>query len=38
MVAASPVFHTRRDLPDVTGPDVLEPVARGLASLIAEAA
>jgi len=38
MVAASPVFHTRRDLPDVTGPELLEPVARGLAALIADAA
>jgi hypothetical protein len=35
MVAASPVFHTRRDLADVTGPELLEPVARGLAELIA---
>ena len=38
MVAASPVFHTRRDLADVTGPQLLEPVARGLAELIAGAA
>lgn len=38
MVAASAVFHTRRDLADVTGPDMLEPVARGLAELIADAA
>jgi hypothetical protein len=38
MVASSPVFHTRRDLADVTGPEILEPVARGLAALIAEAA
>ncbi|MFL5297879.1 MAG: hypothetical protein ACJ798_16000, partial [Phenylobacterium sp.] len=38
MVAASPLHHTRRDLPDVTGPELLEPVARSLASLIAEAA
>ncbi len=35
MVAASAVFHTRRDLADVTGPELLEPVARGLAELIA---
>jgi hypothetical protein len=38
MVAASPVFHTRRDVADVTGPELLEPVARGLAELIADAA
>jgi hypothetical protein len=38
MVASSAVFHTPRDLADVTGPDLLEPVARGLAALIADAA
>ena len=38
MVAASPLHHTRRDLADVTGPQMLEPVARGLAELIAGAA
>ena len=38
MVSASPLHHTRRDLPDVTGPEMLEPVARGLAALIAAAA
>jgi hypothetical protein len=35
MVAANPLHHTRRDLADVTGPAVLEPVARGLAAIIA---
>lgn len=38
VVAGHPLHHTRRDLPDVTGPDMLEPVARRLASLIAEVA
>lgn len=37
VVGASPLHHTRRDLADVTGPEVLEPVARGLADLIAGA-
>ncbi len=35
MVAAHPLHHTRRDLPDVTGPAMLEPVARGLQAIIA---
>jgi hypothetical protein len=34
MVAPHPLHHTRRDRADVTGPELLEPVARGLASLI----
>lgn len=37
LVAGHPLHHTRRDLADVTGPQVLEPVARGLAALIAAA-
>jgi len=37
MVAANPLHHTPRDLPDVTGPELLEPVARALAALIADA-
>ena len=34
MVGLHPLHHTRRDLPDVTGPELLEPVARGLAAVI----
>lgn len=34
MVGLHPLHHTRRDRPDVTGPELLEPVARGLATLI----
>lgn len=34
LVAMHPLHHTRRDLPDVTGPELLEPVARGLAAVI----
>ncbi|THD77091.1 MAG: hypothetical protein E7812_14130 [Phenylobacterium sp.] len=35
MLGLHPLHHTRRDRPDVTGPELLEPVARGLAALIA---
>ncbi|MDB5475817.1 MAG: hypothetical protein JWP49_1328 [Phenylobacterium sp.] len=35
IVGAHPLHHTRRDRADVTGPELLEPVARGLAALIA---
>lgn len=38
LVAASLLHHTRRDLADVTGPAMLEPVARGLQAMIAGAA
>jgi hypothetical protein len=34
VVAGHPLHHTRRDLADVTAPDVLEPVARGLRGLM----
>jgi hypothetical protein len=34
MVAGNPLHHTPRDLPDVTDGKMLEPVARGLWSLI----
>jgi hypothetical protein len=34
MVALHPLHHTRRDLPDVTEPELLEPVARGLLQVI----
>ena len=34
LVGTHPLHHTRRDTPDVTGPELLEPVARGLAGLI----
>jgi hypothetical protein len=37
LVAGHPLHHTRLDLADVTGPAVLEPVARGLAAIIAAA-
>lgn len=37
VVGGHPLHHTRRDLPDVTGPAMLEPVARGLAAMIAAA-
>jgi hypothetical protein len=36
LVGGHPLHHTRRDRPDVTGPEVLEPVARGLAALVAQ--
>lgn len=35
MVSASQLHHTPRDLPDVTAPAVLEPVARGLQAILA---
>ena len=38
IVGGHPLHHTRRDLPDVTGPQMLEPVARGLAALITASA
>jgi hypothetical protein len=34
MVGLHPLHHTRRDIPDVTGPELLEPVARGLVAII----
>lgn len=34
MVGLHPLHHTRRDRADVTGPDLLEPVARGFAAVI----
>lgn len=34
LVGLHPLHHTRRDLPDATGPEVLEPVARGLAAVV----
>ena len=34
LVAGHPLHHTRRDLADVTGPAMLEPVAHGLATMI----
>lgn len=34
VVASHPLHHTRRDRPDVTGPELLEPLARGLAAVI----
>ena len=34
VVGLHPLHHTRRDLPDATGPAVLEPVARGLAAVV----
>jgi hypothetical protein len=34
LVAGHPLHHTGRDRADVTGPELLEPVARGLAALI----
>jgi len=37
LVAGHPLHHTRRDLADVTGPAMLEPVARGLKAIIAGA-
>ena len=37
LVAGHPLHHTRLDLADVTGPAVLEPVARGLQAIIAAA-
>jgi hypothetical protein len=37
LVAGHPLHHTRRDVADVTDGTVLEPVARGLAAIIAAA-
>lgn len=37
LVASHPLHHTRLDLPDVTDGAMLEPVARGLASVISAA-
>ncbi|HEY2357156.1 MAG TPA: hypothetical protein VGH86_06880 [Phenylobacterium sp.] len=37
VVSLHPLHHTRRDLPDVTGPAMLEPVARGLQAVLAKA-
>lgn len=37
LVAASFLHHTRRDLPDITDGTMLEPVARGLQTMIAQA-
>ncbi|MDB5497124.1 MAG: hypothetical protein JWP28_1155 [Phenylobacterium sp.] len=37
LVAGHPLHHTRRDLPDVTDGGMLEPVARGLQAMLAEA-
>lgn len=34
LVAGHPLHHTPRDLADVTGPDILEPVARGLQAVL----
>lgn len=34
VVGAHPLHHTPRDLPDVTSPVLLEPVARGLQSML----
>jgi len=34
MVGPHPLHHTRGDRPDVTGPELLEPVARGLAGMV----
>jgi hypothetical protein len=34
LVGLHPLHHTRRDQPDVTGPELLEPVARGLAAVV----
>lgn len=34
LVGSHVLHHTRRDLPDVTSPQVLEPVARGLAAVV----
>lgn len=34
LVGTHPLHHTRRDLPDVSGPELLEPVARSLAQVI----
>lgn len=34
LVGAHPLHHTPRDLPDVTGPELLEPVARALQSVL----
>ena len=37
LVASHPLHHTRLDLPNVTDGAMLEPVARGLAAVIAAA-
>lgn len=37
VVGTHPLHHTPRDLPDVTGPEMLEPVARGLQRMLAAA-
>ena len=37
IVSLHALHHTRRDLPDVTGPAMLEPVARGLQAMLAKA-
>lgn len=34
LVSAHPLHHTPRDLPDVTGPELLEPVARALRQVL----
>jgi len=34
ILGVHPLHHTRRDRPDVTGPELLEPVARALAAVI----
>jgi hypothetical protein len=34
LVGLHPLHHTRRDRPDVTGPELLEPVARGLSAVL----
>jgi hypothetical protein len=34
IVGLHPLHHTRRDRADVTGPEMLEPVARGLAAVV----
>lgn len=34
LVGLHPLHHTRRDLPDATSPEMLEPVARGLAAVV----
>jgi hypothetical protein len=34
ILGVHPLHHTRRDRPDVTGPELLEPVARALAAVV----
>jgi hypothetical protein len=36
LVGGHPLHHTPRDLPDVSGPELLEPVARALQSILTE--